>query len=126
MNLADNYFKLSLVICTLTIFCGCAGVQPVAPDTPPIVLDKSFTGHWDAVFPTTVILPAGVYRPQFRTPRGTYYLAPAMVIFGKDVESGGLCIPNSTNDRAAFWLEGEIGLGKRPWHTLSEPVPYHQ
>jgi len=103
---------------------SCVSVQPVSPETPPIMLDKSYTRQWTGEFDHT-ILPAGIYRAQFRTQQGVYYLAPASVIQGGYPRRGGLFIPNSGNEKQACWFDDDFVYAPSHRYMLNEPVPFH-
>jgi hypothetical protein len=115
--------KKLITLCSVAALCGCAAVQPISPEMPSITLDESYTRGFDNAIGSAT-LPAGVYRPSFRTQRGVYYEAPSSLILGRRAASrGGLFIPNSPDDKQACWL-GEGILVPTHRYTFHERIPY--
>ena len=116
---------------------GCKSVQPIAGNTPSIVIKKP--EHRPTVLGGSVDFPVGVYSPDFQTDQGVYYLATTkLVVSGLGMhrpKRGGLFLPhsNASDQRQGMWLDQEEGSGgllgagasstTRLWR-FKEPVPY--
>ena len=94
---------------------GCKSVQPIAANTPAIVVKKP--EHRPTVLGGSVDFPVGVYSPDFQTDKGIYYLAPTkLVVNGLGMhrpKRGGLFLPHQNNpdQRQGMWLDQEEGSG---------------
>lgn len=115
---------------------GCESVQPIAENTPSIVISKP--QHRPTVMGGSVDFPVGIYVPDFQTDEGVYYLAPTMIIWNAlgthRPHRGGLFIAhtNAKDQRQASWMDNEEDVGllnagttstTRLWR-FDEPVPY--
>jgi hypothetical protein len=119
--------RLILVLAALSL-SACVNMQPVAPNTRPVILDTSYTRTCDNAFHGTVVFPKGVYQPAFQNEAGVYYAAPTLLIgpitAGVSPVSpshGGLFIPYDTSAEQAYWLENTANSR----FTFPEPIPYH-
>lgn len=117
---------------------GCKSVQPIAGNTPPIVVKKPEHRAMNLAG-LKVDFPAGVYAPDFQTDKGIYYLSPTKIVWNAlgthRPRRGGLFIPhqNSSDQNQAAWLDQEEGSGgllgagasstTRLWR-FKEPVPF--
>jgi hypothetical protein len=84
------------ILVGLSFLCaGCESVQPIAENTPSIVIKKP--QHRPTILGGSVDFPVGVYAPDFKTVEGTYYKAPTMIIWNAlgthRPRRGGLFIP---------------------------------
>jgi len=130
--------KQIIPILLLGVFAvGCKSVQPIAANTPTIVLKKP--EHRPTVLGGSVDFPAGIYAPDFQTDKGIYYLAPTKIVWNAlgthRPRRGGLFVPhqNSSDQKHGAWLDQEegsgglIGMGAtsstRLWR-FGEPVPF--
>jgi hypothetical protein len=123
----------------LSFLCaGCESVQPIAENTPSIVIKKPEHRAMNLAG-LNVDFPAGVYAPDFQTVEGTYYLAPTKLIWNAlgthRPRRGGIFIPHSDakNQEQASWLDQEEDAGglfgagtsstTRLWRFI-DPVPF--
>jgi hypothetical protein len=119
--------KIRKILVTFGLFIqivfvsGCASLQTVSPETPSITLDREYKRTFDNAI-GSVVFPAGVYRPNFQTERGIYYLAPTAIIVGS-ARIGGLFIPYSQGNEQACWLSDMPSAAHR--FTFVEGIPYH-
>ncbi len=125
-----------IIVILLLLVAGCASIQLTEPGTPSIVVKSQERrsvglGH--------VVLPTGVYVPDFQTKEGIYYLAPTKLAAGglgiSRPQRGGLFIPHPgrPDQRQAAWFDqqessaGLLGAGAssttRLW-SFKEPVAY--
>jgi hypothetical protein len=107
------------IVCCITTLIGCASIQPVPPNTPPITLDQSYTRKTERLISWNIVFPAGIYQADFQTDRGIYYLAPTSIICDGHSMRGGLLIPKSPDEKQAGWIE------EGDTYHFSEPIPYH-
>lgn len=139
------------IIVILGLLTGCAvstptGVQVVSANFKPITLSAVTTNTVvTELGEGTVILPAGVYQPDFQANEGVFYRAPARILIvvpiltspndkrksddlkAKSIVTGGLVLTKSAmpSDPTAMWYEplsGGAGLPPRIYH-LKNPVP---
>jgi hypothetical protein len=130
--------KLLVLMIGLSVLCvGCESVQPIAENTPSIVIKKPEHRAMN-LMGLNVDFPAGVYAPDFQTKEGIYYLAPTMLVWNAlgthRPPRGGLFIPNQSNpdQRQASWLDQEedaviLTAGMSSTTRLfrfSEPIPF--
>ena len=125
-----------IIVAVLLLVAGCASVQLTEPGTPSIVVKNQERrsvglGH--------VVLPTGIYVPDFQTKEGVDYLAPTKLAAGglgvTRPQRGGLFIPHPgrPDQRQAAWFDqqessaGLLGAAAssttRLWR-LKEPVAY--
>jgi hypothetical protein len=113
------------IICCALVISGCASVQPISPNTLPVTLDQSYTRKIEN-YGMGIVFPAGIYRANFQTEQGIYYLSPTFIIMnGHPIDTqSGLFVPKSPNEKQALWMGGAF---ENPTHryTLDEAVPYH-
>ena len=92
----------------LIVIAGCKSVQPASPSLKAIEIKKE---HKVAAGVNTILLPAGIYQPDFTTKHGVYYRArnPLRTSgIGLDTtERGGLYLPNSSDSdhRQGVWID---------------------
>jgi hypothetical protein len=115
--------RLILVLVALSLS---ACMASVAPGTPPIILDASYTRN---TFESgSVVFPKGVYQPILQTKRGVYrgvyYEAPTVLISAGNPVRGGLFIPQDPSIKQACWFD-LVGPNSR-FTLLGEPIPYRQ
>ena len=95
-------FSLSMVI------AGCKSVEPASPNLKAIEIKEQ---HKVVSGVNAIVLPAGIYKPDFTTKRGVYYRArnPLRTSgIGLDTtERGGLYLPNSSDSdhRQGVWID---------------------
>jgi len=118
-----NAKKLCLTVLAALSLWACA-VEPVAPNTRPIILDTSYTRYCDngMLFGGgRVVFPKGVYQPSFQTEAGVFYEAPTFLI-GAVPARGGLFIPHDPSGKQACWFEPAFFQLST---VRGEPIPYH-
>ena len=117
-----SFTRLILVLVALS---ASACTTSVAPGTPPIILDASYTRNTSEA--GSVVFPKGVYQPILQTKRGVYrgvyYEAPTVLISAGNPVRGGLFIPHDPSAKQACWFE-ILGPNSR-FTVLREPIPYH-
>ncbi len=98
------FFSLLIAIALI----GCKSVSPVDPSVKAIQINEP---HKVVAGVNAIVLPPGIYRPDFTTKHGVYYRAPSPLTtsgVGLDTaERGGLYLPNSSDSdhRQGVWID---------------------
>jgi hypothetical protein len=92
----------------LIVIAGCKSVEPASPSLKAIEIKQQ---HRVDAGVNAIVLPAGLYQPDFTTKHGVYYRArnPLRTSgIGLDTtERGGLYLPNSSDSdhRQGVWID---------------------
>lgn len=124
-----NIRQLAPILLFAIVAVGCESVQPVAANTPSIILKKA--ENRSRAFGSSVDFPAGVYAPDFQTDEGIYYMAPTKLIFnGMGIhrpQGGGLFVahPKSSDQRQGAWVDGTSTVYSSTWtYRFDEPIRF--
>ena len=135
-----NSLRSLLLATTLLSAAGCATYVPLASNTPPLTLTR--TEERSSDLGLKVLFPAGDYVADFANKDGTFYLAPASVMFSNfgthTPMRGGIFIPaiGAKDQRQAAWKQlasddaigGLLSSGVPSIHLYPphQPVPFAQ
>lgn len=92
----------------LIVIAGCKSVEPASPSLKAIEIKEQ---HKVVAGVNAIVLPAGIYQPDFTNKHGVYYRArnPLRTSgIGLDTtERGGLYLPNSSDSdhRQGVWID---------------------
>ena len=92
----------------LIVIAGCKDAEPASPSLRAIEIKEQ---HKVVTGGNAIVLPAGIYQPDFTTKHGVYYRArnPLRTSgIGLDTtEHGGLYLPNSSDSdrRQGIWID---------------------
>ena len=100
-----NFARAFSLLLTPALMVACTSINPVPTGTPGIVVgpnESRVCGQGSVVF------PAGLYRAEVVSAKGTYYLAPdrirtAGVLLGR-AERGGIYVSNAPGNPQAAWF----------------------
>lgn len=134
-----TFFRvLSLALAPL-LLVACGSVSHAPSDAPGIVIGPNEVRECGQ---GRIQFPAGLYKAEVVSEKGTYYLAPELlrtagVLMGR-AERGGIFVPSSAGSPQAAWfgapqdevdgspgtLLGAIGVSAPKLWKYSPPVPF--
>ncbi len=123
------------LLALILLACGCLGgcattATVIDSGAKPIVLDEAQSIKGNVL--NTTSFPAGVYYPDFKTDRGTYYRAPSKIATGgvgmKLLARGGIFIPFPTDQdqRLGVWWDQQEQSGGLLGFAMSSPTIVHR
>ena len=128
--------SLTSLALSLGFLLGATGCKSVKPADPSVKAIKLTEQHKVLIGANSILLPAGIYRPDFTSRQGVYYRAPSPLVttgLGSDtIEGGGVYLPNPSDrdHRLGAWLDREerlFGIGvETPTkvYRFQEQIPF--
>ncbi len=100
--------KLTRILSALVapvLLAACGSISMAPPETPPLLVAQEETRECGQ---GRVLFPAGEYRAEVVSPKGTYYKAPQRistlgVLVGRS-EEGGIFVSNAAGNPQAAWF----------------------